>query len=70
MKFGKNPDNSFRGVFRRKTLEKHGRTIGWTHERHNAMTIARLPSASGAKNQVYSSLASGVDITPDTKFYL
>ena len=32
----------------------HGRTDrltdGWTHDRHNAMTVARWPSASGANN--------------------
>ena len=27
----------------------HGRTKGWTHDRHNAMTIACWPSASGFK---------------------
>ena len=25
---------------------------GWTHDRHNAMTIARWPLTSGAKNQL------------------
>ena len=29
----------------------HGRTDGRTHDGHNAMTIARWPSASGAKNE-------------------
>ena len=29
----------------------HARRTGQTHDGHNAMTIARWPSASGAKNQ-------------------
>ena len=44
VKFGKNQDNSFRGeVF------FVGKINGRTHNRHNAMTIACWPLASGAK---------------------
>ena len=28
-------------------------TNGWMHDEHNTMTIARWPSASGAKNEYY-----------------
>ena len=58
--FGKNPVNSFWGqVFWRKSLRTtwtHARTDGLTHDGHNAMTKARWPSASGAKNDAISNL--------------
>ena len=35
----------------------HARTDGRTHDGHNTMTIARWPSASGAKNVSYMHLS-------------
>ena len=53
VKFRKNPGNSFwREVFLKEEFtdaRTHGRMDAYTHDRHNAMTIARWPSASGAK---------------------
>ena len=39
------------------------RTDGRTHDGHNAMTMARWPSASGAKNEIQT-------INPFSEFYL
>ena len=42
----------------------HARTDGRTHDGHNAMTIARWPSASGAKNVSYMHLSQlAVDLS-------
>ena len=39
-------------MYGRTDGQTDGLTTGWTHDGHNAMKIARWPSASGAKNVI------------------
>ena len=63
VKFGKNPVSvSEEKFFTEKVYGRtHGRTDGRTHDGHNAMTIARWPSASGAKNETSPVICSVSD---------